>query len=225
MIKVKLLSNASLSVKLVEKFEDFNRVRDQKVYYEGTGLGLAISRQLVEFQDGKIWAESKLGVGSTFFVELPVQIASDQYVQSEQPELIQKADASFHGVILLVEDHRMNQLVARKTLERQWPEATILLAENGQICLEMMERNQVDIVLMDLQMPVMDGYEATLQIRRHTNLRIRNVPILAMTANAFVSRDEQLTQKGFTDFVLKPFEPNHLFEQILRYAPLKTIVL
>ncbi len=206
-------------------FEDFNRVRDQQVYYEGTGLGLAISRQLVEFQDGKIWAESKLGIGSTFFVELPVGIAGALNRDSEQQEFLQKAGAAFHGVILLVEDHQMNQLVARKTLERQWPSATILLAENGQVCLEMIERYHVDIILMDLQMPVMDGYEATMQIRRHENMRIRNVPILAMTANAFVSRDEQLNQKGFSDFVLKPFEPNHLFEQILRYAPLKSIAI
>ena len=141
------------------------------------------------------------------------------------PEKTTPSEGAFRGTILVVEDHKMNQLVARKTLERQWPEVQILVAENGKIALDLLEKNDVDLVLMDLQMPVMDGYEATLIIRNHQKPQIRQVPVLAMTANAYVSQDPQLHQKGFTDFVLKPFEPEQLFARILQYAPLKTISL
>ncbi len=206
-------------------FEDFNRVKYQNKTYEGTGLGLAITRQLVQLQQGQIWLESQVGIGTTFFVDLGFAVESKLANGHVVSDVTQSTDGAFRGTILVVEDHKMNQLVARKTLERQWPDVHILMADNGQIGMDMLERHDVDLVLMDLQMPVMDGYQATLLIRRHHQARIRQVPVLAMTANAYVSQDPQLYEKGFTDFVLKPFEPEQLFARILQYAPLKAISL
>jgi CheY-like chemotaxis protein len=123
-------------------------------------------------------------------------------------------DPSTHFNLLLVEDHKMNQLVAKKTLERQFPNIKISIAENGKEAIAMLEKKTFSIVLMDLQMPVMDGQEATKYIREQMQEPISSIPILAMTAHAHISKDEQFKDYGMDDFVLKPFEPEQLFEKI-----------
>ncbi len=201
-------------------FETFTRIRTKDRLFEGTGLGLSIAKNLVEYQGGKIWAESTLGQGSTFFFDLILETAINEDGATDTPKkdeiVILGEDASFR--LLLVEDHKMNQLVARKTLERQWGNIDITIADNGKIATELLAEHTYDIVLMDIQMPIMDGYEATQYIRNKMPEHVATMPILAMTAHAHISKDEKFKEYGMDDFVLKPFEPEQLFKKISKYV-------
>lgn len=202
--------------KLGAVFETFTRVRNKNRIYEGTGLGLSISKNLVEQQGGKIGVRSVLGEGSTFHFDLVFEKGSEVLGIRDEEEI---DDVGFEGDIdlLLVEDHKMNQLVARKTLQKQWPDIRITIADNGQIAVNLLKEKKFDIILMDIQMPIMDGYEATNYIRNHMPA-ISGMPILAMTAHAHISKDEKFKEYGMDDFVLKPFEPKQLFNKIAKYV-------
>jgi CheY-like chemotaxis protein len=114
----------------------------------------------------------------------------------------------------------MNQIVACKTLERKWPNIQLTIAANGKIALELLQEQDFDIILMDIQMPVMDGYEATKHIREEFQAGKANVPILAMTAHAYIAKDEKFKGYGMDDFILKPFDPEDLFYKISKYVKL-----
>jgi signal transduction histidine kinase len=199
-------------------FESFTRIRTKERIYEGTGLGLAIVKNLVQLQEGKVWAESELGKGSKMFIELPfgksqTSLSLEKNIE-EPPQYEDSKKREFH--LLLVEDHKMNQIVARKTLERQFDNITIQIAENGKECLEILKKGGTfDIILMDIQMPIMDGTETVAYIREF--MPELETPILAMTAHANISKDNSFKNFGFDDYVLKPFEPEQFFEKIHRY--------
>ena len=112
----------------------------------------------------------------------------------------------------------MNQLVARKTLEKQWDNISITIANDGREAIAILENETFDLILMDIQMPHMNGYEATEHIRNNTGDRHINTPILAMTAHAHISKDEKFKEYGMDDYVLKPFDPEQLFQKIGKYA-------
>ena len=199
-------------------FESFTRVRTKDRIYEGTGLGLAIVKNLVQLQNGRVWAESDLGKGTTMVIELPYnKVSTDATIEKTEvvpPQYQGSKSRTFR--LLLVEDHKMNQIVARKTLERQFDNIIIQIAENGKECLEILKQGSVfDIILMDIQMPIMDGTETIAYIREY----IPNIktPILAMTAHANISKDDSFKTYGFDDYVLKPFEPEQFFEKIHYY--------
>ncbi len=201
-------------------FETFTRVLRKDRVFEGTGLGLSICKNLVEQQGGKIGAISHIGRGSTFFFDLIFDLPEDGHdgLAGDAPEKqipVLPADARFR--LLLVEDHMMNQLVARKTLERKWKNIDLTIADNGQVALDLLRENVYDIVLMDIQMPIMDGYEATKIIRETFPSDRAKMTILAMTAHAHVGRDGKYLEYGMDDFVLKPFEPDDLFFKISKY--------
>ncbi|MEK7256848.1 MAG: ATP-binding protein, partial [Bacteroidota bacterium] len=206
--------------KIEAVFETFTRIRQKDRLFEGTGLGLSISKNLVELQGGKIGATSQPGKGSRFFFDLIFDIAQDEQIQLPPKEIFElPGDATFS--LLLVEDHKMNQLVARKTLEKKWKNLRLTVAENGQQAIEVLQNQDFDLVLMDIQMPVMDGYEATAFIRNHFPPEKARMPILAMTAHAHVSKDEKFKEYGMDDYVLKPFEPEDLFFKIAKYVARK----
>ena len=196
-------------------FEAFTRLESKDQIYEGTGLGLSISKNLVEQQGGQITAMSSLGEGSTFYFTLPFDITSSHDLRSND---IGKLGTVIEGstyTILLVEDHKMNQIVAKKTIERKWKNIEVLIAENGREAINILERQPCDLILMDIQMPVMNGYEATKHIRTQMPAPLNDVPILAMTAHVNVEEDSKFRHSGMNGIVLKPFNPDQLYEAIL----------
>jgi PAS domain S-box-containing protein len=199
-------------------FETFTRIRQKDRIFEGTGLGLSICKNLVEQQGGKIGATSEIGVGSKFFFDLIFELGNPALVNDGTAEVQEiDFDESSAFNLLLVEDHKMNQIVAKKTLKRRFPNINLTIADNGQIGVDLLKKQSFDIVLMDIQMPVMDGYEATKYIREKMPEKVATMPILAMTAHAHISKDEKFKEYGMDDFVLKPFEPEDLFYKIKKY--------
>ena len=197
-------------------FDSFTRIRTKDRIFEGTGLGLSIAKNLVAQQGGKIWATSELNVGSKFFFDLIFEAGDELEAPSEEEVLTFDIDTPFR--LLLAEDNKMNQLVARKTLEKQWNNIDITIANNGQEAIDILEKERFDIILMDIQMPFMNGYEATEYIRKNMASTLGDIPILAMTAHAHISKDEKFKEFGMNDYVLKPFEPEQLFKKIGLYA-------
>jgi len=190
--------------KLDAIFETFTRIRNKDRLYEGTGLGLSIAKNLVEQQGGKIGVKSVFGQGSTFFFDLAFEKgdALDVIEIIEKEENLElKNDGAIR--LLLVEDHKMNQLVAKKTLTKKWEKIHITIANNGQEAVEVLEKNTAtpfDIILMDIQMPIMDGYEATDHIRNKMTPELAAMPILAMTAHAHISKGRPRNESRYARY-------------------------
>ena len=205
--------------KLEEMFKKFSR-KGADIFegYAGTGLGLAITKRLVDLQNGKIEVDSKAGVGTKFTIYLPYKLANPEAIDAQKSRAPigkdGKADYSqLEGQkILLVEDNRINQLVVAKMLRRLGIE--VVTTDNGAEALDAFNESYFDLVLMDIQMPVMDGYRATAEIRKSTDPRKRDVPIIALTASAFLTEKEKAKLFGMNDHVGKPFGPEDLLDKI-----------
>jgi len=203
-------------------FDEFTQAEsDHTRKYGGTGLGLSICKRLVELQGGTISATSILGKGSTFTFTLPYGIPDPQKKDPSGPE-ISGPDAEISGLdrlhdlrILLAEDNKMNVLVAMEELTHAIPGVQIDVAVNGQLALEMLQANTYDLVLMDVQMPVMNGYDATRAIRALSGEKSRT-PILAMTANVMQAEVERCIEAGMDGFIPKPFRQEELVAAIGR---------
>lgn len=207
--------------KLSDIFMSFTQANEDTTRkYGGTGLGLSITKQLVEMYGGKIEVESELNHGATFKFNLILGEA-DEKPDTKQPigssEL--STDAPLH--ILLVEDNSINQQLAIDTLKSWNKNAIIDIADNGQIAVDKVVSTLYDVVLMDIQMPVMDGNSATEAIR-HIDSANGKVPIIAMTAHALEEERNRCLNNGMNDYIAKPFDPDELFAKISKYAGLKT---
>ncbi|WP_338876512.1 ATP-binding protein [Spirosoma sp. SC4-14] len=196
-------------------FERFRQANDSTTrQYGGTGLGLSIVRSLAQMQGGWVTVTSTPGKGSCFTVEIPYRIAQDAVGQPIGQPSSSWGLAEHELRILVVEDNRMNQKLMLGVLKRLGYTAQI--AENGQQAIDKLMRESFDLVLMDIQMPVMDGYTATRHIRTVLQMPI---PIIAMTAHALASEREQCLRAGMNDFLSKPFLPDDLQRLIQKYVP------
>ena len=179
--------------------------------YGGSGLGLAICRRLADLMGGQIWAESSPGAGSTFHVRLPFALPAAPL--PEQPaETAEPHPAVEPLTILLAEDNQVNAEFVLKVLSRRGHRITVV--ENGQQALDYLERHQVDCVLMDIQMPVMGGDEATRIIRLQEQETGGHLPIIALTAHAMDDERERLLLQGFDAHVSKPVDITVLLQQL-----------
>jgi PAS domain S-box-containing protein len=209
--------------KLNTIFESFSQA-DESVtrLYGGTGLGLTIVKQLVELQNGKIAVDSVEHHGSAFTVTIPYPIG-----KSKKLKELSKRSTSFENHpgknlrVLLVEDNDINRLYAKSIL-KNWQSHTET-AENGLVAIEKVKNMTFDVILMDVQMPVLDGYETTRAIR---NMEVdkRRIPIVALTANATKTDVDKCLKAGMDAFLPKPFTPEDLYQKLfyeLRVVPVK----
>lgn len=193
-------------------FEQAQKETSRK--YGGTGLGLSIVKKLVELQGGQITLDSELGKGSKFSFTLSFVIAEKSYaVQEKIAELAPRPDLSGKE-ILLVEDNALNQMVAEKFLEGM--NLNITIVGNGAEAVSMLKKKNYDIILMDIQMPEMDGYEATRYIRENFSEDQRHIPILAMTAHAFRDEEDKCKKAGMNDYISKPLNRAVLQDKVVQ---------
>ena len=183
--------------------------------FAGTGLGMAISKKLVEKMGGTITFESEKGVGTTFVIRVPFRIDTDKVGRIETEE---KHKASIRGLhILLVEDNELNMEIAEFMLQNEG--AYVTKAWNGQEAVEIFEKskpNEFDVILMDIMMPVMDGYEATKMIRSLDREDAKKISIIAMTANAFTEDRIRAKEAGMDEHLSKPIVIDEAIKTILR---------
>lgn len=197
---------------IFKKFSQEDKAVTRK--FGGTGLGMAITKELIALMHGEITIESEKGKGTTFNIILPLEKGNPEKIKEYKTEL----DVNISGLsILLVEDNKMNRMVLQNSM--QYFNCKVTEAENGIEALELLKRNTYDIILMDIQMPEMDGIEATKIIRNEFKL---NTPIIALTANAFKTEIDNCKKAGMDDYVTKPFDEFLLIETIAKLTVNRT---
>ncbi|MGO4945173.1 response regulator [Blautia sp. Sow4_E7] len=200
-------------------FDSFSRERSSTISgVEGTGLGMGIVKKLVDMMNGTIEIQSKLGEGSAFTVRFPSRIARQEEAQPKRAKSQFDKQKLEGKRILLTEDNDLNAEIATELLQE---EGLILeRAVNGVDCVEKLEKSQpgyYDMILMDIQMPVMNGYEAAQKIRKLEDPLKSQIPIIAMTANAFAEDREKALSVGMDAHVAKPINMDTLIPVLLRY--------
>ncbi|WPD21952.1 MAG: ATP-binding protein [Candidatus Electrothrix scaldis] len=201
--------------KLFKSFSQADSSTTRK--FGGTGLGLSISKKLVEMMGGTIWFESEAGQGSRFYFTLPLVICSEEDAGGCRKKKERKTEECFTKLdgakVLLVEDNELNQELAKLLLARKGIKVTV--ASNGAEALETLQSSCFDCVLMDIQMPVMDGYAACREIRK--NPQFETLPIIALTANVMSTDQEKSKEAGMNEHIGKPFNEQEMFSVMSRY--------
>ena len=200
-------------------FEPFERERTSTVSkVEGSGIGMGIVKKLVERMSGTVEVESKIGVGSTFTVTIPCRIASEDETQAKRETNPSDQKCLCGTRILLTEDNDLNAEIAVELLQEEG--CTVDRAKDGVECVDMLEKaanGTYQMILMDIQMPVMNGYDAAKKIRRMDDPQKAGIPIIAMTANAFSEDKQAALDVGMNDHIAKPINMNILVPTIQKY--------
>ena len=200
-------------------FEPFERERTSTVSkVEGSGIGMGIVKKLVGLMGGTVAVESKIGVGSTFTVTIPCRIASEDETQAKRETNPSDQKCLCGTRILLTEDNDLNAEIATELLQEEG--CTVDRAKDGVECVDMLEKaanGTYQLILMDIQMPVMNGYDAARKIRRLDDPQKANIPIIAMTANAFTEDRQAALDAGMNDHIAKPINMNILVPTIQKY--------
>lgn len=210
--------SAGQQTKLFQDFQQADATMTRK--YGGSGLGLVISKRLAELMGGAVGVTSETGIGSTFWFTARLAPGDGRPAHRELQEAARAralaAKAELKGArILLAEDHPFNQMIAKELLEDA--EASVIVANNGKEALDLLHQERFDCILMDVQMPLVDGIEATRLMRKDAALP--KIPVIALTANAFDADRERCIAVGMDDFIGKPFEPGNLYTTIAKWLP------
>ena len=200
-------------------FEPFERERTSTVSkVEGSGIGMGIVKKLVGLMSGTVEVESKIGVGSTFTVTIPCRIASEDETQAKRETNPSDQKCLCGTRILLTEDNDLNAEIATELLQEEG--CTVDRAKDGVECVDMLEKaanGTYQLILMDIQMPVMNGYDAAKKIRRMDDPQKAGIPIIAMTANAFTEDRQVALDAGMNDHIAKPINMNVLVPTLRKY--------
>ena len=200
-------------------FESFTRERSSTVSgVEGTGLGMGIVKKLVEMMHGEIKIHSRVGEGSTFTIRIPCRIATVEDTQTKRAQVHPDGKPLVGKRILLAEDNDLNAEIAIALLEEEG--LLVERAADGVKCMEMLEKAPAhfyELILMDIQMPILGGYDTTRKIRRMADAEKAAIPIIAMTANAFAEDKQRALEAGMNDHVAKPIDMNKLIPTLQKY--------
>ncbi len=201
------------SERMEEIFDSFTQARPSITrQFGGTGLGLTICKKLVKIMGGDIKVESELGKGSSFFFNLPLQVGAEDKINI--PDITRESNSVLKGIkILLTEDNLTNRMLAEKFLKR-WG-AQVESAGNGEEAIEQLKDKKFDLVLMDIQMPVMDGYEANARIRK-MGFTHEDLPVIALTAFAMEGDKIKAYESGMDDYITKPIDPYELYRKVIK---------
>lgn len=187
--------------------------------FGGTGLGLAIVNKILYYCKSEINVNSVIGEGSNFNFTVVFKTSNQNILKTNAPEEVEEKISVKQNPkkikILLVEDNALNVLLANKILKKNFPKCEILKAENGQIALEILDKNKVDIVLLDIQMPIKNGYETAIEVRM--NEKTKNLPIIALTAGTMESEKQKCIDVGMDDYISKPYRMLELQTIINKY--------
>ena len=200
-------------------FENFERERNTTACrIDGNGIGMGITKKLVDLMHGTIEVKSKQGEGSIFIVTIPCRKASEENALVKKDTYLQNHGCLKGSRILLAEDNEINAEVATELLKEEG--CIVEVANDGVACIDMIEKADADyykMILMDIQMPVMNGYDATIAIRNLNNPKKARIPIIAMTANAFAEDAKKALSVGMNDHVAKPIDMNILVPAMMKY--------